>query len=36
LVGQINRIIREDIPALNQVLEQGKLKPLKAPEEVKL
>jgi len=36
LVGQVNRIIGEDIPALNKVLEQNKVKALKAPEEVKL
>lgn len=36
LVGQMNRIIGEDIPALNRALEQNKIKPLKAPEEVKL
>jgi hypothetical protein len=36
LVGELNGVIREDIPALNQTLEQGKLKLLKAPEEVKL
>ena len=36
LVGQMNRIIGEEIPALNRALEQNKIKPLKAPEEVKL
>jgi photosystem II stability/assembly factor-like uncharacterized protein len=36
LVLQINQIIGEDIPALNKVLEQNKLKALRAPEEVKL
>jgi hypothetical protein len=36
LVGQMNRTIREDIPALNKVLEQNKIQTLKAPEEVKL
>jgi len=34
-VGQLNQIIKEDIPAFNRALEQNKIKPLKAPEEVK-
>jgi hypothetical protein len=36
LAGELNRVIREDIPALNRELERGKLNPLKAPEEVEL
>jgi photosystem II stability/assembly factor-like uncharacterized protein len=36
LVGQVNEIIGRDIPVLNKVLEEHKLKALKAPEEVKL
>jgi len=36
LVGQINQLIREDIPALNRALELNKIKALRAPEEVKL
>jgi photosystem II stability/assembly factor-like uncharacterized protein len=35
-VARINRIIKEDLPALNKTLEESKLKPLKVPEEVKL
>jgi hypothetical protein len=35
-VEKLNQTIRENLPALNRVLEQSKLKPLKAPEEVKL
>ena len=36
IVTRINQIIKEDLPALNKILEEVKLKPLKAPEEVKL
>jgi len=36
LAGQLNQVIGEDVPALNRVLEQNRLKPLKAPEMVKL
>ncbi|MBP1766248.1 MAG: hypothetical protein H6P98_363 [Candidatus Aminicenantes bacterium] len=35
-VEELNRIIGEDIPALNKVLEQNGQKPLRAPDEVKL
>ncbi len=36
LVEEINRIIREGIPALNKGLEKNGRKPLRAPEEVNL
>jgi len=36
LVEQVNRLIAEDIPDLNTVLEENKMKPLKAPEKVQL
>ena len=36
LVGQVNEIIGKDIPDLNKVLEQNKVKGIKAPDEVKL
>jgi photosystem II stability/assembly factor-like uncharacterized protein len=36
LVGRLNQVIREDIPALNRALEQSGLKPLRAPDEVKI
>jgi photosystem II stability/assembly factor-like uncharacterized protein len=35
-VERINQVIREDLPALNRILEENQLKPLKAPAEVKL
>jgi hypothetical protein len=36
LVKRLNRFIREDLPALNKVLEDSGRKPLKPPAEVKL
>ena len=36
LVAELNRMIDEDLPALNKVLEQNGRKPLRVPEEVKL
>lgn len=36
LVEMLNRLIREDLPALNKALEESGRKPLKAPAEVKI
>ncbi len=36
LVEKLNRLIREDLPALNRALEESGQKPIKAPAEVKL
>jgi len=35
LVGRLNGLIRESIPALNSVLQENKLKPLQPPAEIK-
>lgn len=36
LTERMNQAINQDLPALNKTLEENKLKPLKAPQEVKL